>query len=141
MNDRQDIPSGNMPDEFDRAQGMLDGLTGVTKTQPSTIVSCPPMGVGGSRTYIVYTVRQRDEHDERSRSRDTVFLQAVMPDRTVRLALPPEVADAIARQRDALTSRGRSKQAKANAAARKAAGWKPNTEGLRKARGKRRRAK
>ena len=42
-----------------------------------------------------------------------------------RLALPPKVTDAIARQRDALTAKARSRAAKAQAKARKDAGILP----------------
>lgn len=44
---------------------------------------------------------------------------------SLRLALPTAVSDVIARQRDALTDRSRSKAAKANAMDRKARGIKP----------------
>lgn len=43
----------------------------------------------------------------------------------MRLAIPPEVADAIARQRDALAGKTRSKAARRVAADRKAAGVRP----------------
>ena len=129
---RVDVPSGNMPDEFDRAQGMLQGLTGVTKTGTRTFTVVPPLGVGGARTYIIQTYRQRDEHaeDDAPRSKDIIFLQVATSAGLVRLALPAEVGDTILRQRDTLTSITRKKLARAKAAERKAAGVKPNTAGL-----------
>ncbi len=78
----------------------------------------PPFGIGGSRTFILQTVRQREIGD-------TVFLQVVGAGGSLRIAMPPNVTDAIARQRDALTGTVRSKVAKSTAAARKAAGKKP----------------
>ncbi len=118
--------SGNMPDEFDRLLGLLDGLNGVTRTKGSTITVVPPMGVGGSRTFIVQTYRQRDEHADGGRSRDTIFLQMGSGKEFVRLAIPAEVADVIARQREALTTITRKRVGKALAADRKAAGITPS---------------
>jgi len=42
------------------------------------------------------------------------------------LIIPPEVADAIARQRDALTTKSRKRGARQAMETRKAAGWVPN---------------
>jgi hypothetical protein len=58
-------------------------------------------------------------------SRDTIFLEVVGQEGTVRLAIPPEVADTIARQRDALAAKTRSKAARKLAADRKARGETP----------------
>jgi hypothetical protein len=63
--------------------------------------------------------------EESSKARDTIFLQVVNAEGTTRVAIPPQVADAIARQRDALTTRHRSKVGKAAAAARKERGELP----------------
>jgi hypothetical protein len=54
-----------------------------------------------------------------------IFVECVSKDGFIRLAIPPAVSEAIARQRDALTGKVRSKAAKATAAARKAAGQEP----------------
>lgn len=119
--------SGQMPDDYDRLYGALEGLPDVTRTKPSTITLTPPLGVGGSRTFIVQTVRQRDVGD-------VVFLQMVGAAGSLRVALGPAVADAIARQREAVGKLVQRKHGRRLAAERKAAGWMPNTEGLRKAR-------
>lgn len=113
-----DAQTSSMPDEFDRLYGGLDGLPDVVKTKASTLTVTPPFGVGGSRTFIVQTVRQRDIGD-------TVFLQVVGASGSQRIALPPNVTDVIARQRDSITGQVRSKVARATAAERKAAGKKP----------------
>lgn len=133
-------PSSAMPDEYDRLYAALDGLPDVVQTQSATIHVVPPFGVGGSTMYSVRTVRQRDVHvnkkgDEIGRGRDTVFLIVVGAGAiATRLALPPAVCDAIARQRDALTARTRSKIARASAEARKARGEVPGFMRGRKAR-------
>jgi hypothetical protein len=110
--------SGNMPDEFDRLRGNLDGLPDVLHTAPSTINVVPVMGVGGSRTFIVQTFRQREQGD-------TAFVQVIGADGSLRLVLPPSITDAIARQRDALTDKSRSKAGRERAARDKEAGKVP----------------
>jgi hypothetical protein len=117
VNDRDDRPSGNMPDEFDRLLGGLDGLPDVTSTKPSPIRTITPL-VGNSQLWSVQTYRQRERGD-------TIFLECSSKDGHIRLAIPPQVSDAIARQRDALTGRVRSKIGKASAQARKDRGELP----------------
>jgi hypothetical protein len=56
---------------------------------------------------------------------DHVFLETVSRDGAIRIVLPPQVADAIARQRDTLTAKSRSKAAKTLAQERKARGDLP----------------
>jgi hypothetical protein len=122
--------SEQMPDSFDRLLGVLDGLPDVVKTKPSTIRTVPLLGVGGSSLHIVQTVRQQIMRKtkagvEVNQSRDTIFLEVVSEGQTVRLAIPPEVANVIARQRDALTAKTRSKAARRLAEDRKARGEVP----------------
>lgn len=124
-----DERSDAMPDRFDRMLGVLDGLTNTIRTKPATIRAVPIMGIGGAELYIIQTVRQKSERDDDGRTvtpaRDTIFLEYVTGDRAVRLVLPAEVADAIARQRDALTSRTRTAGARQAAQTRKARGIAP----------------
>lgn len=120
-------PSADMPDPYDRLMGMLDGLTDVTKTRATTITVMPLMGVGGSSNFIVQTYRQRDAEEK---SRDTIFLVVAAPGGYHRLVLPAQVADAIARQRDALGVISHKRAGRARAAQMKAEGRKPNTAGL-----------
>lgn len=108
---------------FDRAIGSLDGLTGVTKTAPTTKVTTVPI-IGKAATYIVQTFRQRDEGEE-ARSRDTIFLQYLDDTSSYRIVIPAEVADVIARQRDALGTKSRKRAAKLVAEKRKAEGFVP----------------
>jgi hypothetical protein len=138
---RTDVPSGHMPDEFDRMMGQLDGLPDVTRTRPSSLTATPLLGVGGSTTFIVQTLQKRDMQAEKPRSRFITFLTVASPAGYFRHVLPDEVTDTMLRQREALTSKTRSKTAKALAADRKASGWKPDTSGLERARGKARKAK
>jgi hypothetical protein len=62
-------------------------------------------------------------HDEQGG--DTVFVQYVDDCGAVRIYLPPQVADAIVRQRDALTTKTRKRVGKDAAQARKARGELP----------------
>lgn len=107
----------NAADIFDRAVGALEGLPDVMNTKPSTIQSVAPL-VGTAQYYTVQTYRQREVGD-------TIFLVCSNRDGTVRLVIPPTVADAIARQRDSLTTKSRVKAGKANAQARKDRGELP----------------
>lgn len=124
-----DERSDAMPERFDRMLGVLDGLTNTIRTKPATVRALPIMGVGGAELYVIQTVRQKSERDDDGKTtapaRDTIFLEYVAGDRAVRLVLPPEVADTIARQRDALTSRTRTAGARQAAQTRKARGITP----------------
>jgi len=109
--------SDAMISEFDRLVGALEGLPDVTKSKPTTLRAMLPL-IGIARSYIVQTYRQKDKGD-------TIFLETVGSEGSVRIPIPPQVADAIARQREALTGKVRSKAAKAVAADRKARGEQP----------------
>ena len=104
-------------DNYDRMLGILHGLPDVTNTKPSTVRTLVPI-LSLSQTYIIQTYRQTDVGD-------TIFVECVSGAGSFRLAIPPKVSEAIARQRDALTGKSRSKAAKAVAAARKERGEVP----------------
>src|ERR1041385_8238530 len=104
-------------DTYDRQIGALKGLPDVIEVKPSTVRVAIPLP-GLSQTFIVQTIRQRDVGDH-------VFLETVSRDGAIRIVLPPQVADTIARQRDALTAKSRSKAAKALAQGRKERGELP----------------
>lgn len=104
-------------DKFDRLFGALTDLPDVTTCKPSTVVAHTPI-IGATQTFIVQTVRQREIGD-------TIFLQYLDDEGSVRIAIPPAVADAIARQRVALTSKSRRRAAKEQAQQRKARGEVP----------------
>ena len=104
-------------DVFDRTIRALDGLPDVVKTKPSTVRALTPV-LALSQTFIVQTYRQRDMGD-------SIFVEYIGAEGSLRLALPPVVADTIARQRDVLTAKSRRKAAKASAADRKARGVVP----------------
>lgn len=108
----QDVTSSQMPDDFDREYGILDGLNETTRTGQTTKRYVPPLGVGGIKTFIVQTVRHREMGD-------TIFLEVVNGTRPIRLVIPPEVSNVIARQRDSLTTIVRRKAGRAAAAQRK----------------------
>ena len=115
---REDV----MPDAFDRALTMLDGLPDTMKTKSTVVHAMPVLGIGGVQTFIVQTWRKAEEG---GRSKDTIFLQAFGAAGAVRLVLNSDVADAIARQRDALTGRRRVLAGKKTAAEREARGEAP----------------
>lgn len=106
-----------LPDLFDRQIGALHGIPDVLSTRASVLQAVTPV-VGDAQTFTVQTYRQPEIGD-------TIFLQCVSKTGTVRIALPGSVANAIARQRESLSTRGRSMRAKANAQARKDRGEVP----------------
>jgi hypothetical protein len=107
-----------MSNLFDRTIGALHGLPDIATVKPATLRIVVPM-TGDSQVFIVQTFRQREVGD-------TIFLETISAEGApVRIAIPPAVSDAIARQREALTGKSRSKAAKANAQARKDRGLKP----------------
>lgn len=114
MNDER---SAGMPDAYDRQLGNLHGLPDVLNTRPSTVRTLTPL-LGLSQTWIIQTYRQAGQGD-------VVFLEMVGGDGSLRLAIPAAVADTIARQRDALTAKSRSKAAKQAAQDRKERGVEP----------------
>ena len=94
-------------DAFDRAIGVLHGLPDVSHSNVAVRRVVPLLGVGGTELYVVQTYRQKDQGD-------TIFL-----------VIPPQVSAVIARQREQLTAKTRSKAAKAVAQARKERGEVP----------------
>jgi hypothetical protein len=111
------MDESKMPDLFDRMIGGLVGLPDVVHTKPTTVRALLPL-VGRAQTFIVQTFRQREQGD-------TIFLECVSADGSMRLAIPPKVAEVIGRQAAALTDKSRSKAAKASAQDRKDAGFVP----------------
>ena len=102
---------------YDRTYRMLHGIPDVTRVKPATVRTVHPI-LELSQTFIVESVRHRENGD-------TVFIEYVSTEGTVRIALPPAVCETIARQRDALTSKNRKQSARAEAARRKAQGILP----------------
>jgi hypothetical protein len=93
-----------MTDNYDRIIGLIDGLPDVTKVRPTTVTTVTPM-LGNSQTYVVQTYRSKDDGY-------TVFLQMVDAEGRARVVIPPKVAQAIYRQRDALVARARKETGK-----------------------------
>jgi len=117
---REDMQTGNAHyvDAFDRTIGLLHGLPDVTEVKTSVTRVVPPFGVGGTQLYVVQTYRQKEQGD-------TIFLEHVSETGTVRLVITPQVSAVIARQREQLTAKTRSKAAKAVAQERKERGEIP----------------
>lgn len=102
---------------YDRMMSGFKGLPDVIEAKPATMRNTPTM-IGRSQTFIVQTMRQREVGDH-------IFIEIVDATGATRVVLPPKVADCIARQREAITSRVRSKTAKRLADERMARGEKP----------------
>jgi hypothetical protein len=77
-------------DSFDRQLGAIEDLPDVLSTKATTIVDTTPI-IGLAQTFII---------------------QFVDAQGTKRIVIPPKVAQAIARQRSALTKKSRSKGAR-----------------------------
>lgn len=105
-------------DVFDKTIRSMDGLPDVIKTKAATVRASSKM-FELTQTFIVQTYRQKDQGD-------TIFVEYIGAEGSFRVALPPVVADCIARQYDALTGKNRSKGAKAAAQERKAQGIVPH---------------
>lgn len=107
--------SAEFPDEFDRMLGVLDGVS--TQTQDATIPVVPTLGVGGTRKFIVRTIRHE--------GKDHLFVEMIGRARHFREYFPPEVTAVIARQRASLSERNRRAGAKQAARTRKQKGIEP----------------
>lgn len=105
-------------DNYSRLMGSLDGLPDVEQTRPAPHRHCPPLGVGGVELFTVQTFFQREVGD-------TIFLEQSSASGTIRLAIPPKVADIIARQREQTRKAARRKTAKRIAKERMDAGIQP----------------
>ena len=105
----------------------LDGLPDTIFVKPTTVVTLTPL-LSLAQTWIVQTYRrsERNEVGTIVKSGDVIFIQFIDAEGGKRFVIPPDVADAIARQRDALGTKNRKKAARAVAADRKARGVKPN---------------
>lgn len=113
----------NRISKYDRIRGGLQGVAHFTK--PSTIKNVEDV-TGRAETFIVETARHELRTAKQSgETGDTIFVECVDENGVTRLALPPSVSSAIARQRDALTARSRSRAAKTSALARKERGEVP----------------
>lgn len=103
---------------YDRQLANLNDVPDVTKVKPYTVRVVPPLGIGGALLFVVQTLKHRERGDY-------VFLEIVEGAGATRVVLTPEVTAAIARQRDALSKRARSKAARQVAEDRRARGLKP----------------
>lgn len=105
-----------LSDIFDETLRSLHNQQDATHTKATTIRALT-LVTQLAQTFIVQTYR----HD----GGDTIFLEFIGPEESFRVPLPPAVAECIARQRDALTTKNRKRAAKAEAARRKAEGIQP----------------
>ena len=102
---------------FDRVMGTLHNLPDVVKTRATTMRVVPPLGLG-THVYVVQTLRRKEQGDY-------IFLEHVSDANTERIVIPPEVAQAIARHRDQLTYKSRSRAGSLRAEDMKARGIQP----------------
>lgn len=110
MSNEQSMPLG---DEYDRVARALDGLPDVVTSRPSTI-NVKSLLIGNAQQWIVVTTRQKDRGDY-------VFISYVDAQGGRRYVIPPEVIEAVVRQRDSLTTKNRKKGARQAVETRKAA--------------------
>lgn len=97
MNDEKRV------DAFDRIIGSIDGLPDVNKARPTTVTTVMPI-IGNAQTYVVQTYKGEGGY--------YVFLQMVDAEGRARIAIPPKVAAALYRQRDALVKQSRRQRAR-----------------------------
>jgi hypothetical protein len=90
-------------DKYDRLFSAMHDVSLFTK--PSTVQIVQSL-TGKTESFIVQTCR----HDDNG---DYIFIQRIDETGTVRIAVPPKVANLIASQRDSLTKRRRSISSKA----------------------------
>ncbi|HEX3105167.1 MAG TPA: hypothetical protein VHQ22_12015 [Terriglobales bacterium] len=107
--------------KYDRVYGGLYAVALFTK--PSTIKNVQLI-TGKTETFVIQTARHHEFGDH-------IFIECMDDSGVVRLALPPKVANAIASQRDSLTSRRRSLASKASAKTRRERGELPGFIGKR----------
>lgn len=112
---------------FDRQLRSLHGLPDVSSTKATTVRHVTAI-LELSQTYILQTYRHRERGD-------FIFVEYIGAEGSVRIVLPPEVAETISRQRDALGTKNRKRAAKAEAARRKAQGIQPGFLKGKKAKG------
>lgn len=102
---------------FDQTLRALHGLPDVVHAKATTVRTLTPV-LELAQTFIVQTYRHRERGD-------TIFIEYIGTEGSMRLALPPAVTDTIARQRDALTAKNRRLGAQAAVVTRKAKGIVP----------------
>lgn len=107
--------------KFDRIMGSLQGLPDVNWTKPTTTTGVTVL-IGEVQTFIVLTARQIERDGDASKTHNWIFVQYMDSGEAIQLAIPPAAAEAIYRQRDALTTKIRKRIGKESAAARKARG-------------------
>jgi hypothetical protein len=104
-----------MISKYDRLRSGLQDVA--LKSKPSTIQDVSFTGT--AETFVIVTYRYEEKGG------DFVFVECMDDTGLTRICLPPKVANAIARQRDSITSRRRSITAKKLARERKDRGELP----------------
>ena len=110
-------------DAYDGAMRSVHGIPGVISTKPATVRHVHAL-LGTAESFMVQTYRKEHGEDGKGGG-DTVFIEYHGAAGLIRLALPPQVADTIARQRAALTSKRRRIGAEKAVATRKERGIEP----------------
>lgn len=127
MAEQNQQPDERTVEAFDYELGQLSGLPGVTHTKQATVLATN--GLTESSTWIIQTFRKRDvaeDAEQRQPAKDTIFLQFIgKGGRSLRLVIPPPVAELIARQRDQLVTKNRLSGARQAAVTRKERGIEP----------------
>lgn len=109
------MDTDNTVSKYDRLRGSLEGVAVFSK--PSTVQNIEII-TGKEETYVVETGRLAEKGDY-------IFVRCMDDSGVTRLAMPPKVAAAIARQRESLSKRIRTASLRQAAKDRMAAGFVP----------------
>jgi len=114
-------------DSYDRALGDVVANRGALTGKMFVKDVVQPI-TGLAQTYMVQTYRvqvAKDGDESNTKPEFWMFVKFIEGNRATKIALPPVVCEAIARQRDALMTTARKRTAKRVAAERKAQGIEP----------------
>lgn len=114
-------------DSYDRALGDVVATHGALTGKMFVKDIVTPI-TGQALTYQVQTyrvMRAKDGDEQESKPEFWMFIKYIEGNKATKIALPPVVCEAIARQWDALTGKARKKAAARGAATRKALGIVP----------------
>jgi hypothetical protein len=116
MHEANQMDNDNQISRYDRIRGALEGVALFSKQ--STIRTVTQL-TGRSETFVIETGRHAEQGDY-------IFIEVIGENQSVtRVCLPPKAADAVASQREALTTRRRRIAGKRIAQERKDRGELP----------------
>lgn len=108
---------GPLGDDYDKMMRALDGLPDVVVSRPAT-VNVRALVLGNAQQWIIVTARQKERGE-------FIFVSYVDANGGRRYVIPPEVVEAMLRQRDSITKKNRRKGARQAVETKVAAGVDP----------------